>query len=137
MLRRSDKVLRRMVMTRLHHAGCARFSMIAVIPSRGRTRSRNVLSAGIWFTASSALSPSRVATLYGGQTELDPPAEELMRRQTPATRNTRLFLLLHHRSLLLVGEALTVRPSPGPCSVKRYLQRAQLAALLNAPGHFG
>lgn len=50
-----------------------------------------------------------------GQTDLDPPAEELagsdaMRRQTAATRNARLFLLLHHRPLLLVGEPLTVRP---------------------------
>ena len=136
-LQPSDRVLRRMAITWLHHAGCAISIMIAVIPSGGRARSRNVLSASTWFTAPSAsITVASCGVLRGGQTELEPPAEQLagddaMRRKTAATRNARLFRHLYHRLLLLVGEALTVRPPVRSFAMSSDTYSAQLAALLN------
>ena len=57
---------------------------------------------------------------------------DAMRRQTPATRNARFFLLPHHRPLLLVGEALTVRPAVRSLRnqaiiAARYQQRCSIA----------
>jgi hypothetical protein len=70
------------------------------------------------------------------QAEVDPPAKDHAVGQAMAAANlchagTRLLRLLHDRSLLLVAEATAVRPPVPASSVKRYLTRAQLAALLN------
>jgi len=54
---------------------------------------------------------------------------ELLPSGAKTRRGTSLLRLLHDRSLLLVAEATAVR-SPVH-RVKRYLGRAQLAALLN------
>ena len=98
---RTLQPLRRMAMTRLLHAGCAISIMIAIIPPGGRARSRNVLSAGAWFTASSASIHRReLLRFVSGQTELDPPAEEV------------------------VGEAPTVRPPVGSLRCQAILSSA-------------
>jgi hypothetical protein len=115
-LQPSDRVLRRLVMTRLHHAGCAISSMIAVIPSGARTRTPQRANRGhLVHGAVREYHRRKLRRFTRGQTELDPPAEDLagsdaMRRQTPANRIGRLLLLLHHRPLLLVDEAPTLRP---------------------------